>query len=150
VADLRRLRPTALTESLNLGGWHCQTQAALHLDDERQIDMRPDLLCRRHGAVRAVVDAKYKAERPEGFPNADLYQMLSYCTVLGLGEGHLIYAKGNEPVSTHTVRRAGVRIHCHALDLALPPAALLGQVDELAAVAGGHMTGFRKVNVRRG
>jgi 5-methylcytosine-specific restriction enzyme subunit McrC len=59
----------------------------------------------------AVVDAKYKAERPEGFPDADLYQMLAYCTVLGLAEGHLVYAKGNEPVMSHQIRRAGVTIH---------------------------------------
>jgi 5-methylcytosine-specific restriction enzyme subunit McrC len=86
----------ALSESLNRKGWHCQLQAPLHLDEQRRIAMQPDLLC-RHGDSRvAVVDAKYKAERPEGFPNADLYQMLAYCTVLGLREGHLIYAKGNE------------------------------------------------------
>lgn len=124
---------TALGESLSGLGWRCETQAALHLDDERQVDMRPDLLCRRNGVPVAVIDAKYKAERPEGFPNADLYQMLAYCTVLGLRDGHLVYAKGNEPVSTHTVHNAEVTIHCHALDLALPPADLLRQVDGLAA-----------------
>jgi 5-methylcytosine-specific restriction enzyme subunit McrC len=122
----------ALRESLSGRGWHCELQAALHLDDERQVDMRPDLLCRQHGSPAAVVDAKYKAERPEGFPNADLYQMLAYCTVLGLGEGHLVYAKGNEPVSIHTVQNAGVTVRCHALDLALEPVDLLRQVDGLA------------------
>ena len=94
--------------------------------------MRPDLMWESVGAIRAVVDAKYKAERPEGFPNADLYQMLAYCTVLGLPEGHLIYAKGNEPVDRHTVQGSGVVIHCHALDLSALPVELLGQVDELA------------------
>lgn len=122
----------ALGESLTAVGWRCEMQAALHLDEQRQVPMRPDLLCRRNGLSVAVIDAKYKAERPDGFPNADLYQMLAYCTVLGLGQGHLVYAKGNEPVSVHTVRRAGTVIHCHALDLALRPAALLGQIDELA------------------
>jgi 5-methylcytosine-specific restriction enzyme subunit McrC len=129
----------ALRESLTGRGCYCQTQAALYLDDERQVDMRPDLLCRRHGSPTAVVDAKYKAERPEGFPNADLYQMLAYCTVLGLGEGHLVYAKGNEPVSIHTVQKAGVIIRCHALDLALEPVDLIRQVDGLAET----MTPFR-------
>ncbi|MDQ1308351.1 MAG: 5-methylcytosine-specific restriction enzyme subunit McrC [Actinomycetota bacterium] len=122
----------ALSESLNHRGWHCQLQAPLHLDEQRRIAMQPDLLC-CHGDSRvAVVDAKYKAERPEGFPNADLYQMLAYCTVLGLREGHLIYAKGNEEGRVHTVQRCGVTIHCRALDLGLGPAALLRQVDQLA------------------
>ena len=58
--------------------------------------------------------------------------MLAYCTVLGLAEGHLIYAKGNEEGRVHTVRNAGITIHCKALDLALKPAALLKQVDQLA------------------
>ncbi|CNL55673.1 Uncharacterised protein [Mycobacterium tuberculosis] len=58
--------------------------------------------------------------------------MLAYCTVLGLGEGHLVYAKGNEPVSIHRVQKAGTTIHCHALDLALKPADLLRQIDRLA------------------
>jgi 5-methylcytosine-specific restriction enzyme subunit McrC len=129
----------ALRESLTGRECYCQTQAALYLDDERQVDMRPDLLCRRHGSPTAVVDAKYKAERPEGFPNADLYQMLAYCTVLGLREGHLVYAKGNEPVSIHTVQKAGVIIRCHALDLALEPVDLIRQVDGLAET----MTPFR-------
>lgn len=122
----------ALAEALATSGWRCEQQAALHLDDERQVPMRPDLLCRKDGVPVAVIDAKYKAERYDGFPNADLYQMLAYCTALGLGEGHLVYAKGNEPVSVHTVRRSGIVIHCHALDLALWPADLLKQIDGLA------------------
>jgi len=39
-----------------------------------------------------VVDAKYKAEKPSGFPNAGVYQMLAYCLRLGLPEGHLVNA----------------------------------------------------------
>jgi 5-methylcytosine-specific restriction enzyme subunit McrC len=104
----------------------------LRLDEQGRIEMKPDLLCRRGESQAAVLDAKYKAERPEGFPNADLYQMLAYCTVLGLSEGHLIYAKGNEEGRTHTVQKAGITIHCRALDLGLDPATLLRQVDQMA------------------
>lgn len=123
----------ALAESLGARGWRCDPQARLHLDEQHDVDMRPDLLCRQQMQPVAVVDAKYKAERPDGFPNADLYQMLAYCTVLALPTGHLVYAKGNEPVSTHVVQNANITIHCHALDLALPPVDLLRQVDELAS-----------------
>jgi 5-methylcytosine-specific restriction endonuclease McrBC regulatory subunit McrC len=34
-----------------------------------------------------VVDVKYNAEQPAGYPNADLYQLLAYCTALGLRRG---------------------------------------------------------------
>lgn len=122
----------AMSESLNRFGWLCESQAPLHLDDQRAVRMRPDLLCRRSGHAVAVIDAKYKAEKPAGFPNADLYQMLAYCTVLGLSEGHLIYAKGNEEGRLHTVRNAGITIHCKALDLGLKPAALLRQIDQFS------------------
>lgn len=122
----------ALAESLRSYGGRSVCQKPLTLDIRRRVTMKPDLMWENGGTVRAVVDAKYKAERPEGFPNADLYQMLAYCTVLGLDEGHLIYAKGNEPVDRHTVQGSGVVIHCHALDLSAPPARLLRQVDYLA------------------
>ena len=81
-----------------------------------------------------MIDAKYKAEKPAGFPDADLYQMLAYCTVLGLPEGHLVYAKGNEDAHAHVVRRAGVRIVTHALDLDVEPVKLLATVAELVEI----------------
>jgi 5-methylcytosine-specific restriction enzyme subunit McrC len=123
---------TALAEALRSVGGRSESQKSVSLDMRERVLMRPDLLWYRDGIVRAVVDAKYKAEKPEGFPNADIYQMLAYCTVLGLPRGHLIYAKGNEPVDRHTVQGSGVVIHCHALDLETPPAALLKQVSALA------------------
>ncbi len=79
--------------------------------------MKPDLVWyRASGDVGAVIDAKYKAEKPSGFPYADLYQMLAYCTALGLDTGHLVYAKGNEPAVQHQVRNAGTRILQHAVE----------------------------------
>ncbi|MGV0741022.1 McrC family protein [Mycolicibacterium sp. XJ870] len=122
----------ALSEALGKLGGRCVPQDPLHLDDADQVDMKPDLVWYCDDEPRAVVDAKYKAERPDGFPNADLYQMLAYCTVLQLREGHLVYAKGNEPVCAHAVRGSDVVIRCHALDLARSPMRLLAQVEELA------------------
>ncbi|SDF04666.1 5-methylcytosine-specific restriction enzyme subunit McrC [Mycolicibacterium neoaurum] len=123
----------AIGESLAERGWQCRPQAQMFLDESRNVELKPDLLCLSGAGSVAVIDAKYKAERPEGFPNADLYQMLSYCSVLGLADGHLVYAKGNESERVHTVQNSGVAIHCHALDLALEPDRLLRQVDKLAA-----------------
>lgn len=124
---------TALGEALVIRGGRYGTQYSMHLDDAEIVRMKPDLVwLSSTGRPRAVVDAKYKAERPDGFPDADLYQMLAYCTVLAMPEGHLVYAKGNESVRSHTVRYSGVVIHCHTLDLGLDPASLLEQVDSLA------------------
>ena len=95
--------------------------------------MRPDLVWQRGGRYAAVVDAKYKAEQPAGYPHADLYQLLAYCTALGLPRGHLVYAAGAGEPAVHTVRHSGVEIICHALDLSAPPAALLAQISRLAS-----------------
>jgi 5-methylcytosine-specific restriction enzyme subunit McrC len=81
-----------------------------------------------------VIDAKYKAEKPEGFPGADVYQLLAYCTAYGLRRGHLVYAAGNELPRVHRIPRAGVEIIAHTVDLTASPAALLARVDRLAEV----------------
>ncbi|MFJ1595478.1 McrC family protein [Streptomyces sp. NPDC088261] len=136
----------ALREALSTYGGRSVLQArGVHLDEGETIRMRPDLVWYGHdGRPLAVVDAKYKAERPEGFPDADLYQMLAYCTALGLPEGHLVYAKGlasapgDGPRASHRVRHAAVVIHQHTLDLDRPPDELLASVAELARRAAGH------------
>lgn len=123
----------ALTDALTAFGGRCEPQDTCHLDEASRVPMRPDLLWYDPaGTVGAVVDAKYKAEKYDGYPNPDLYQLLAYCTALDLPEGHLVYAKGNEVAQEHTVRGAGVRIVCHALDLDRPPEDLLAQIRALA------------------
>jgi len=124
----------ALREALTPYGGSVSLQHRMHLDDARQVEMRPDFLWTGRDDHRIVVDAKYKAEKPAGFPQADLYQLLAYCTVLGLADGHLIYAKGNEAAVSHSIRGAGVTVHCHTLDLNQPSDLLLEQVGRLAAV----------------
>jgi 5-methylcytosine-specific restriction enzyme subunit McrC len=85
-----------------------------------------------------VIDAKYKAEKYKGYPNPDLYQLLAYCTVLGLPQGHLVYAKGNEVPVQHVIRHAGTKIICHAIDLAQPPAHLINQMHALAGAVASR------------
>lgn len=124
---------TGLRQSLERHGGRCVAQDVQHLDERCDVVMRPDLVWYRSGRIVAVIDAKYKAERPHGFPDADLYQALAYCTALRLRDGHLVYAKGNERETSHAVRHAGIILRAHALDLAVPPRELLTQVDDLAA-----------------
>ncbi len=125
---------TALGEQLTARyGGRAVAQDLGHLDVARRVDMRPDLVWYDDaGRPRAVVDAKYKAEKLAGYPNADLYQLLAYCTALGLRVGHLVYAGGNADAQEHVVRHAGTRLLQHALDLSVSPVELLRQVDALA------------------
>lgn len=121
----------ALREALKPHGGRSRLQYATHLDEDENVPVRPDFVWLNQGRPTIVVDAKYKAEKPSGFPQADLYQMLAYCTVLGLPVGHLVYAKGNEEARAHVVRRSGVRILTHALDLDVEPAELLATMAAL-------------------
>jgi 5-methylcytosine-specific restriction enzyme subunit McrC len=124
----------ALREAYQGTDISCRLQDPHHLDEAGAIRMKPDLVLYGPDRVpRAVVDAKYKAEKPDGFPDADLYQMLAYCTALGLPEGHLVYAKGDASHAVHQVRHAGIVIHQHALDLDQAPSGLLAEIRSLAA-----------------
>lgn len=122
-----------LREHLRPSGGRSILQYKTHLDVGETVRVKPDFVWSSGGVPKLVADAKYKAEKPAGFPQADLYQLLAYCTVLGLADGHLVYAKGEEQARVHDVIGSDVRIYCHTLDLTVPPAALLEQVRVLAA-----------------
>jgi 5-methylcytosine-specific restriction enzyme subunit McrC len=126
----------ALSDALRPYGGRSETQDRNHhLDHDRRVRLRPDFVYYSDGddAPMAVADAKYKIEKTPGRHNADLYQMLAYCTVLGLRHGHLIYAAGETGRHAHrVVGTDGIEIKQHALDLTLPPAELLAQIADLA------------------
>ena len=121
------------------GGRAVMQDKAWFLDAEREISLRPDLVWYPSpGHPGVVVDAKYKAESVAGFPNADAYQMLAYCSALRLPVGHLVYAKGFDKIRGYRLPYtgldgAGVEVVAHALDLSKEPEGLLRQAEELAA-----------------
>ncbi|MFF3540915.1 McrC family protein [Streptomyces platensis] len=124
----------ALREAMSPYGGRGVLQAkGVHLDEDRRVRMRPDFVWYgERGRPLVVADAKYKAGKAGGYPDADLYQMLAYCTALGLTEGHLVYAKGNDPYASHRVREAGTVLHQHALDLDRASDELLVEMSSLA------------------
>jgi 5-methylcytosine-specific restriction enzyme subunit McrC len=133
---------TALTEALKpVGGSTRAQDDAHHLDDAGRVRIKPDLVWYHHGRPAAVIDAKYKAEKPAGFPDADLYQLLAYCTALALDTGHLVYARGNEPATTHRIANTGITIIQHTLDLDTEPVELLRQMQGLAIRVGAQSRG---------
>ncbi|XVU26714.1 McrC family protein [Actinoplanes sp. CA-054009] len=103
-------------------------QHRMHLDEGARVDLRPDITWWRDGVCRGVVDAKYKRSSA----NADLYQMLAYCTALGLPEGHLVYATDRDPRREHRLTGSGVRVVAHGLDLAAPIEDVRRQIEHVA------------------
>ena len=124
----------ALRETLAPLGGMLVGQARYHLDEERGVLLKPDIVwhATRNSPPAFVADAKYKAEQPSGYPNADVYQMLTYCLRLRLPAGHLIYAAGECESGRHHVVGMPLTIVTHALDLDVAPGELLAQVQRLA------------------
>ena len=129
------------------GGWVVAQERA-SLDLEGRIRIEPDLVWRDSSGSRAVLDAKYKSEKPSGFPNADIYQMIVYCIRLGLDTGHLIYAAGNEEPARYEIHNAGVTVVCHALRLEDEPDAISAQLDRIVGDAH-HACVAQRERVRR-
>jgi 5-methylcytosine-specific restriction enzyme subunit McrC len=136
----------ALREAIREHGLTASLQDLHHLDTADLVRIRPDLVVRTADGRTplGVVDAKYKVEKADGLPNADLYQALAYATVLGLREAHLVYAAGRLPERCHEVRGTtasergqGIRLYQHSLDLSREPERLLSALREIAGRLAG-------------
>ncbi len=86
------------------------------------------------GKPVAMFDAKYKASSWSGYPNADQYQMLAYCTALGVRWAWLVYADAG-PVRVRKVQNVNVEIAEFPLDLSREPKELLADLAKLAGMA---------------
>ena len=101
------------------------SQSGYAFDASGVLRIRPDLVLRRDGRDIAVADTKYKVLDDAGrLRHEDAYQLLAYCSRLGLPVGHLIYASGNLPAMPYVLRGSDVVLHVHKIDMDQP-------VDEL-------------------
>jgi len=102
------------------------------LDIQARLTIKPDLEFTDGGRVVAVADTKYKLLDEQGkFPNADAYQLVTYCARLGLNVGHLIYAAGEPHPEPFDIDGAEIRLIIHSVDLQQPVANLESQVQTL-------------------
>lgn len=97
--------------------------------------MRPDLVISRRGTKLAVGDAKYI--ELEGWPHANLYQMLAYCISMGLPRGLLIYAN-TRPLEAHRVLGQDVELEIMGIDMSAEPPDLLRQARVAARRLVAH------------
>jgi 5-methylcytosine-specific restriction enzyme subunit McrC len=102
------------------------------LDEQSRVKIRPDLLLTWRGLPVLPADCKYKRLVSDQYPNADLYQMLAYCTALDLPRGALIYPRHESDLTGEVaVRHSEVRIRFFDVDLGAPHEALPGVMDRL-------------------
>lgn len=149
-------------------GGYTSAQFRTHLDTGHSQPIRPDIVhVGRDGIPDAVLDAKYKllggrtgggntgtGSAPHGATGtrtsghgarlSDLYQMLAYCTVLGLDHGTLVYA-AEDPTArpiTLDVKGSCVRITAWPVDVALAPRELINSIARLIhGEAAGSLVG---------
>lgn len=114
------------------GSVRVAAQRTSPLDSTARLTIRPDLVFLDGRTVVAVADTKYKLLDDTGrFPNADAYQLVTYCARLGLDTGHLIYAAGDPCPDPYEITGTGVRLGVHAVDLSQSLADLEREVGEL-------------------
>lgn len=93
-------------------------QQSYGFDTTGTVTIKPDIILTRNRRAVAVVDVKYKLLDAHGrFPNADAYQLLAYCTRLGLDRGHLIYAAGDPQPEPIKLVGSQVRLVIYSVDL---------------------------------
>jgi 5-methylcytosine-specific restriction enzyme subunit McrC len=122
-----------LAERINSSDDLVVTQKSLSLDVGGIYREKPDLIWYRNGKPFQVMDTKYK--KPEGETQQrdslnDLRQVISYASLLGLKEAHLIYGVAGKARSIET-RQEGITIYTHGLDLGQPPLEIEKQLDLL-------------------
>lgn len=102
-----------------LGDLQTGDRARRGLDRAGHLWIKPDFVFMRGREEIAVADTKYKIlDRNGKFPNADAYQLVTYCARLGLDTGHLIYAAGEPCPEPFDVVGPDIRLVIHAVDLA--------------------------------
>lgn len=133
---------TALSEALlpYPGSTRSQYPARLDVVNPESgpgISMRVDVVHVVSHTPAIVFDAKYIASGPRGYPNANHYQLLAYCTALDVPVGWLVYA-GKGPTREYRIANTDITIVEYALDLSMRPEELLRRVERLAGVAWGR------------
>lgn len=102
----------------NQPGWRIVTQQQHALFHHQGTKIKPDLLLQDNGNNVLVADTKYKKRTGGDGTTADYYQMIAYCTVLGLNHGLLIYPRHFTDVDQR-MQVIGSAIHIHELSIDL-------------------------------
>lgn len=103
--------------------------------------IRPDLVLEQSGQQLLVADTKYKRKVGTDADPGDYYQVITYCTVLGLANGVLIYPRHLADVDESlTVLGNDITIHETSIDLRTSRASVRQELHRLAwkVVQLGH------------
>ena len=139
VVSMSWLFETLVGQLLQEADSRWRTQATVKLDVGGLLTIKPDLLLGPPEDALAVADTKYKLLDERGkIPNADAYQLVTYCERLGLSAGHLIYASEVQEVPNRVgIMGSDVTLLVHRVDLTQP----LVVIEHRLASLGGELSG---------
>lgn len=101
-----------------------------YLDESQMFRIQPDYLWFQGGKAIALADAKYKSvASPSEISNADVNQVIAYCSRFGLKEGHLIFAEA--PEFETTMFNSEITLIVHQLDLGHESKLIREEVSEI-------------------
>ena len=121
----------ALRQTLGVSANTLRSEETVPLDEEKMVNLRPDLSWWESGDCKFVGDAKYKNISDRQIPSADLYQLLAYATALDLPGGLLIYAQGEASLGSYKVRHADKWLEVVEVDLSKPLDTILKRVQRI-------------------
>ncbi|MBA2276212.1 MAG: hypothetical protein H0W06_00485, partial [Chloroflexia bacterium] len=117
-------------------GTTVRPQAHISLDQAGTVAMRPDIVVRHTDRMALVADCKYKRLDIGQHRHHDLYQLVAYCTALGIDQGLLVYPRHLAPIDdVVAVRNATIAIHETTIDLSVPHNHLPAECARLAQIA---------------
>jgi 5-methylcytosine-specific restriction enzyme subunit McrC len=79
------------------------------------IQLRPDVVLARDGRPEVVVDAKWKDLGGSPLVTDDVYQVLAYCTALGVARGVLVYPGRRDAAWDYAIAGAPIVLSVRAL-----------------------------------
>jgi 5-methylcytosine-specific restriction enzyme subunit McrC len=115
-------------------------QDTAHLDEERRVRTIPDIVLRAGKRPTGVADCKYKRLSAGDFINPDLFQLLTYCIILPVTRGLLIYPRHLCSLEEELqVRSSPIRLRLRTLDLGRPWPEVQINCRELAEATFGWL-----------
>lgn len=119
------------------GVWTVARQQLVPLGDQGQVPGEPDLIFRDvSGNPVLVADCKYKLTSDGRGRSGDYYQLLAYCTALGLPRGVLIYCDAGDatpvPARSVHVRNTQTTLETARVQLSGSPETISRALDHLA------------------
>lgn len=135
--DMNRLFERYVAVSLQTSGRGCLDvldQYRTSLDVAGRVPIRPDLVVVDRGSRIRIIDCKYKRLGEGEHRQADLYQMIAYCTALDVGQGMLVYPRHLADIRNDVnVRAVEMSVREWSLDLSGDIASMQRAVELLAA-----------------